>query len=160
MFASKSDAGKKKLRLHVIGQEEPYQFSFTSPPAIAQAELERFKNLLASVVANNASATSSNANAATVTSTKDAPKLDASLSKTQTPRPTPRTPGPQSPSPYSRSSSIGVGSTKGGAYSSEVKQRVLTKHPELAELHATLIIAPGPQRLITEDEFWEGREVP
>lgn len=152
MFASKAGVPKKRLRLHVTGQEEPFQFSFVSPPAIAESELERFKTLLAAVVTNNSSLTV----AAAPTKESKTPK-SAPVSKPQTPTPTPPTPARPSPTPYSRSSSSSA--PKRGAYGSDVKQRVLTKHPDLAELHTALIIAPGPGRIITEEEFWEGREV-
>lgn len=118
MFSSKAGVPKKRLRLHVADQEEPYQFSFTSPPAIADQELEKFKNLLAAVVSYN--------------TTGAAPPLAPKMP------PTPGSPAPSanmstarpSPSPYSRSSSA-IPSKSGGRYSFEVYQKVLTKVPEL-----------------------------
>ena len=79
MFASKAGVPKKRLRLHVTGQEEPFQFSFVSPPAIAESELERFKTLLAAVVTNNSSLTV----AAAPTKESKTPK-SAPVSKPQT----------------------------------------------------------------------------
>lgn len=144
MFSSKAGVPKKRLRLHVNGQEEPYQFSFTSPPAIADQELEKFKTLLAAVVSYNTTgaappATSKTPNNTSVTPGSPSPSIPT---------------GRPSPSPYSRSPSSAP-SRNGGKYSFEVYQKVLTKTPELAELHRELVESGQ----ITEQEFWEGREV-
>lgn len=140
MFSSKAGVPKKRLKLLV--SDQPYQFSFTSPPAVADAELEKFKSLLAAVVSSNTS------NSGTMT--PSTPK--SSLPKLPGSPPTPSVSQP-SPIPYSRSSSAGP--SKGGRYSFEVYQKVLTKNPELADLHGALVESGQ----VTEHEFWEGREV-
>lgn len=143
MFASKPGVPKKRLRLHVAGQEEPYQFSFTSAGTIAENELDTFKKLLATVVSSNAETSNERSTA-------------PNISKVQSPAApsTPRTPFRPSPNPYSRSSSA-TPSKSGGRFAPEIYSRVLTKHPDLAELHRILV--EGKQ--VTEQEFWEGREV-
>lgn len=150
MFSSKAGVPKKRLRLHVADQPEPYQFSFTSPPAVADAELEKFKSLLAAVVSANTAgfvglAPSTPRNAPTkLLGGSPTPPLGPSTSS-QPSRP--------SPTPYGRSSSVVP--LKGGQYSFDVYQKVLTKNPELADLHHVLVQSGQ----ITEQEFWEGREV-
>ncbi|KAF8304970.1 hypothetical protein DL93DRAFT_2089951, partial [Clavulina sp. PMI_390] len=146
MFASKPGTPKKRLRIHadVDGEEQQFQFSFTSPPAIADAELEKFKNLLATVVKIN----TSGASTPSATPKTAAPTLPPTTPAT----PTPRSPYPQPPTPYSRSPSAGP--SREGRYSSQVYQNVLLKNPELATLHHALVLSGA----ITEQEFWEGRE--
>lgn len=147
MFASKPGVPKKRLRLHVADQPEPFQFSFTSTPAIADAELEKFKSLLAAVVSANTSGPST-----TTPTPKPAgsPAPPASSPAAAVPSPYAR----PSPAPYSRSPSAGP-SRGGGRYNSDVYQRVLIKNSELADLHRVLVESGQ----ITENEFWEGREV-
>jgi len=145
MFSSKAGVTKKRLRLHVADQLEPFQFSFTSPPAVADAELEKFKSLLAAVVSAN---TSGSSGSAPSTPRNPPVKLPGSpLPPTASNQP------PRPPNPYGRSSSAAP--SKGGQYGSEVYQKVLTKNPELGDLHRSLVQSGQ----ITEQEFWEGREV-
>jgi transcription initiation factor TFIIH subunit 1 len=144
MFASKAGIPKKRLRLHEAGLEVPYQFSFTSPGPIAETELDNFKRLLAAVVSNNTDPTSSGTSK----------PLRETNSIPSSPLPIPSTPYRASPSPYSPASSAGV-SKKGGRFVPEIYSKVLIKNPQLAELHRILV--EGKQ--ITEQEFWEGREV-
>lgn len=149
MFSSKAGVPKKRLRLHVADQEEPYQFSFTSPPVVADAELEKFKSLLAAVVSANASGSCGSA----VSTPRTAPtKLPGSPAPPSTPSTSSQPPRP-SPGPYGRSSSAVP--SKWGQYRFEVYQKVLTMNPGLADLHHALVQSGQ----ITEQEFWEGREV-
>lgn len=147
MFSSKAGVPKKRLRLHVADQPEPYQFSFTAAPAVADAELEKFKSLLAAVVSANT--LGAPVPSGPLTPAANLPGSPAPVAHTPLSSPYPR----PSPSPYSRSSSAGP--SKDGRYGFEVYQKVLTKNPELADLHRALVESGQ----ITEHEFWDGREV-
>lgn len=114
-------------------------FHFTSPPAVAEAELAKFKSLLLEVITQNTAQGSVPIPSAAKTTTTPSPS-------TPIPRPSP------TPS-YSRASSAAP--SKSQPFPFEVYQRVLTRSPELASLHQELVQAGQ----ITEEEFWDGREV-
>ncbi len=139
LFCTKEGVPKKKLKLNVNDNDEAYMFHFTSPSALAEAELAKFKSLLLEVITQNTAQGSVPIPSTVKTITPSRPS-------TPIPRPSP------TPS-FSRASSATP--SKGQSFPFEVCQRVLTKSPELSSLHRELVETGQ----ITEDEFWDGREV-
>ncbi|KAF8342155.1 uncharacterized protein EI90DRAFT_3032292 [Cantharellus anzutake] len=138
LFCTKEGVPKKKLKLNVTDSDEAYMFHFTSPPAVAEAELAKFKSLLLEVITQN--------------TTKASIPIPNVTGKASTPS-SPSTPIPRPTTPaYSRASSATP--LRNQPFSFEIRQKVLTTSPELSSLHRELVETGQ----ITEEEFWEGRE--
>lgn len=154
LFSSKEGAPQTRLKVGLISDETGHNFTFTAPQAVAVVERERFKTELSNIVALN----------------RRGP--DASVPPPITPiaaPPTPSasTPGPRPPlTPLARSSVSRATSVASDARTPgtpvvdptndfQLRIRVLLSDPELAQLHRELVLS----RQITENEFWEGREV-
>lgn len=141
ILCSKEGAAQVRLKLLVKSDPDGYNFTFTSPPSVALAERERFKNELVNIVHRN--------------------KTNATNSSQ--PLPTPAIPGSRpSITDIARAASVGsdLRGTPGPKGEDPTKdfrlrKKVLVGNPELAALHRELVM--GGQ--ITEAEFWDGREV-
>jgi len=147
LFASKAGAAEPKLKL-VLSTGANHTFAFSS----AQ-DADLFKEKLSVIVKNN---NEPPAPASTPARPTDPPSSTARPSLAPNPSRVSSSsytaaPPPAVSTPDSRSSSIAPGRQE----TFELRKQVLFRSPELAALHRELVIS----RLITEAEFWEGREV-
>ncbi len=142
LLVSKEGSAQVKLKLGLVGDDAGHTFQFTGP-GTAVAEREAFKTELTNIIANNRNG------GATV---------DFAVNHKN---PSPRTATPLLSVPASRAGSV---SSNGRASSSapsgpaddfHTRKNVLLKNQELADLHKQLVMTGQ----ITENEFWEGREV-
>ena len=142
-------AAQVKLKLVLYSFAEGHTFTFTSPPPVATAEREQFKNEITNHISRNRTSRVSGKSSTDVPATPATPNnFAAPPPRTPTLRPTGGTP---------RASSIA--SDKSGSANDaadfQLRKRVLLNSPELATLHRELVMTGQ----ITENEFWDGREV-
>ena len=137
-----------KLKLVLYSFAEGHTFTFTNPAPIATTEREQFKNEITNHISRNRTALASG-------------QLSTDASAAATPNnfaaPPPRTPTMRPPGSTPRASSI-ASDRSGSAYDTadyQLRKRVLLNSPELATLHRELVMTGQ----ITENEFWDGREV-
>ena len=152
-----------RLKIGLVSNEAGHNFTFTSPQAVALAERDKFEAELTSIIARNrAPPPQGQAPAAAVT-----PKLRQAVTPTPvtngsaagTPL---RPPAPPARLSHSRAASVVSESRASGTPVSDnpttdfrLRKKVLLSTPELAQLHRELVMGGH----ITENEFWEGREV-
>ena len=144
-----------------MSDEAGHNFTFTSPQAVALAERDKFEAELTNIIARNRAGPPE----AVPTPTKP---LQAVISASTTPGHgstvgTPMRPPP----PISRPSTSRAASVASDTHASgtpvgsdptsdfRLRKKVLLSTPELAQLHRELVMGGH----ITENEFWEGREV-
>ncbi|KAF9469932.1 hypothetical protein BDZ94DRAFT_1243580 [Collybia nuda] len=155
LFCSKEGAAQVRLKLGLLGDDTGHNFTFTSPQSVAYAERELFKKELTNIISRNRSA-------------QDTPKLlvpstttSASLPTLVSGAPTPRPLVIPSHSSTSRAGSVSsdrrstpVIPGNDAASDFRLRKKVLISHPDLGSLHRDLVMSG----LITEAEFWDGRE--
>ena len=134
-----------------MSDEAGHNFTFTSPQSTAVVEREKFKTELTNIIGRNRSGVAT-----------PAPHPPPPISAAQTPSsaPSPRPLGPLSRKSASRAPSVASdshGSTPVNDPTNDyrLRKKVLLSTPELAALHRELVIGGH----ITENEFWDGREV-
>lgn len=137
-----------KLKLVLYSFPEGHTFTFTNPAPVATAEREQFKNEITNHISRNRTTRTSGQ------SSTDAPNAPATPNNFAAPPPkTPIRPSGSTP----RASSITSDKSGSGndAADFQLRKRVLLNSPELANLHRELVMTGQ----ITENEFWDGREV-
>jgi hypothetical protein len=158
LFCSKVGAAQVKLKLVLTSYPEGHTFTFTAPPPTATAEREAFKTEITNHISRNRNVQSL-ALPATATpsfspATTPAPNTPFAA---PTPRLVPSVPGTSTPRPISATSDSRASSTSANDVTSDyrLRKRALLSSPELAALHRELVMTGQ----ITENEFWDGREV-
>ena len=138
-----------KLKLVLYSFPEGHTFTFTNPVPVATAEREQFKNEITNHISRNRTAR------ATGQPATDAPATPATPNNFTAPPP--KTPGIRTSSGTPRASSVTSDRSGSGndAADYQLRKRVLLNSPELANLHRELVMTGQ----ITENEFWDGREV-
>ena len=138
-----------KLKLVLYSFPEGHTFTFTSSVPVATAEREQFKNEITNHISRNRTAKTSGQPPTDASATSAAPNNFAA--------PPPRTPGIRQPGGTPRDSSIASDRSGSGndVADYQLRKRVLLNAPELANLHRELVMSGQ----ITENEFWDGREV-
>ena len=140
------------MKLGLVSDENGHNFTFTSPQATAVAERERFKSELTAIIGRNRSGVT--------TPAPQPPPPPITAAQAPSSVPSPRPPLPLARQSVSRAPSVASdshGSTPVNDPTSDfrLRKKVLLSMPDLAALHRELVL--GGQ--ITENEFWEGREV-
>lgn len=153
LFCSKEGAAQVRLKLGLVSDDAGHNFTFLAPPPAALVERERFKTELTNIISlNRRGVNTSGSVPPPVTPVSAQPPSNA---------PTPRPAIPISRASTSRAASVASDSRQGGTPTSDpthdyqLRIRVLLNNPELAALHRELVMS----RQISENEFWEGREV-
>ena len=138
-----------KLKLVLYSFSEGHTFTFTSPAPVATVEREQFKNEITNHISRNRTA---RASGQLPTDASAAPATPNSFAA-----PPPRTPTKRPPGGTPRASSIASDRSGSGndVADYQLRKRVLLNAPELATLHRELVMTGQ----ITENEFWDGREV-
>jgi transcription initiation factor TFIIH subunit 1 len=154
LFCSKEGAAQVRLKIGLVSDETGHNFTFLAPQAVAVSERERFKTELGNIISvNRRGLNTSNSVPPPIT-----PISAQSFSNAPSPRPTvplPRSSTSRAPS-VAASESRQHGTPLSDPTSDyQLRIRVLLNNPELAALHRELVMS----RHITENEFWEGREV-
>ncbi|KAF9568021.1 hypothetical protein CPC08DRAFT_655518 [Agrocybe pediades] len=152
LFCSKEGAALVRLKLSLVGDDTGHNFTFTSPPAIAIAEREKFKQELTTIIARNKSALGSLPKPPVVVPQPITPAAAAN-----TPRPTltpVRTADSRAASVADDRRATPVIAGNDPASEFRLRKKVLLSDPELGVLHRELVMTGQ----ITEAEFWEGRE--
>lgn len=141
-----------------MSDEAGHNFTFTSPQAVALAEREKFEAELTNIIAHNRTGTAPPPPGPTLAAVTPVPGTPTSAR----PRPvgTPARPTPQlSRASTSRAPSVASDSrgtpVSDPTHDFRLRKKVLLSTPDLAQLHRELVM--GGQ--ISENEFWEGREV-
>lgn len=142
LFCSKEGSAQVKLKLGLVGNDAGHTFMFTSPEANADREV--FKRELTNIIGVNRS------NAANVE--------NGAISAKAVVQPAQR--AVANAATASRANSVSSNDRMSVAPSGpiddfHIRKKVLMKSPELATLHRELVMSGQ----ITENEFWEGREV-
>ena len=140
LFCSKEGSAQVKLKLGLVGNDAGHTFMFTSPQA--NADREMFKTEITKIISLNRNTSASVDNGAV-----SAKALASSIQRAAT-------------SSVSRATSVSSNDRMSIAPSGlmddyHIRKKVLMKSPELATLHRELVMTGQ----ITENEFWEGREV-
>ena len=151
-----------RLKIGLVSNEAGHNFTFTSPQAVALAERDKFEAELTSIIARNRAPPQGQAPAAAATpklrqAVTPAPVTNGSAAGTPL-----RPPAPPARLSHSRAASVVSESRASGTPVSDnpttdfrLRKKVLLSTPELAQLHRELVMGGH----ITENEFWEGREV-
>jgi transcription initiation factor TFIIH subunit 1 len=142
-------AAQVKLKLVLYSFPEGHTFTFTNPAPVATAEREQFKNEITNHISRNRTSRTSGqtpTDALTTSATSNnlaPPPLKASAIR--------------QPGGTPRASSIASDRSGSGNDTADflLRKRVLLNSPELANLHRELVMSGQ----ITENEFWDGREV-
>ena len=159
---SKVGAEQVRLKIGLVSNGDGHNFTFTSPQAVALAERDKFEAELTNIIARNRAAPPPGPTIA-------APAPKARLAGTPAPgangsaAATPlRPPPPLARASQSRAQSVASDSRASGTPFGDhptndfrLRKKVLLSTPELAQLHRELVMGGH----ITENEFWEGREV-
>lgn len=132
------------MKLGLIGDDAGHTFLFTAPPAVAAAEREKFKRELTNIIGNNRNG-----------SIAPTPEPPSSVTSKATLSAPPTNRAAQSVSRATSVSSNGRSSSVAAAEDFRMRKKVLMKNSELADLHRDLVVSGQ----ITEQEFWDGREV-
>ena len=136
-----------KLKLVLYSFAEGHTFTFTNPAPVATAEREQFKNEITNHISRNRTGRASG----------QLPTDALAATPNNFAAPPPKTPTLRPPGGTPRASS--VASDKSGSANDaadfQLRKRVLLNSPELATLHRELVMTGQ----ITENEFWDGREV-
>ncbi len=152
LFCSKEGAAQVRLKIGLVSDDAGHNFTFTSPQAVAVTERERFKGELTNIISRNRSGVA--------TPTVPAP-ITPSATQAPTGVPSPRPPLAISRPSTSRAPSVASDSRTTGTPVNDptsdyrLLKKVLVSNTELAALHRELVMGGH----ITENEFWEGREV-
>ena len=135
-----------KLKLVLYSFLEGHTFTFTNPLPVATAEREQFKNEITNHISRNRTARASGQ-----------PATDAPATPNNLAAPPPKTPAVRPSGGTPRASSVASDRSGSGndATDYQLRKRVLLNSPELANLHRELVMTGR----ITENEFWDGREV-
>ena len=135
-----------KLKLVLYSFLEGHTFTFTNPLPVATAEREQFKNEITNHISRNRT---SRASATDPLTTPATPNNFAA--------PSPKTAAIRQSGGTPRASSITSDRSGSGndAADFQLRKRVLLNSPDLANLHRELVMSGQ----ITENEFWDGREV-
>lgn len=138
-----------KLKLVLYSFSEGHTFTFTNPAPVATAEREQFKNEITNHISRNRTARASGQLSTDAPATPTTPSNFAA--------PPPKTPTIRPPGGTPRASSITSDRSGSGndVADFQLRKRVLLNSPELATLHRELVMTGQ----ITENEFWDGREV-
>ena len=152
-----------RLKIGLVSNEAGHNFTFTSPQAVALAERDKFEAELTSIIARNRAPPPQGQTPAAGATPKlrqavtPAPVTNGSAAGTPL-----RPPAPPARLSHSRAASVVSESRASGTPVSDnpttdfrLRKRVLLSTPELAQLHRELVMGGH----ITENEFWEGREV-
>lgn len=152
-----------RLKIGLVSNEAGHNFTFTSPQAVALAERDKFEAELTNIIARNRApppAPPITASATPKARQPGTPVVGPNGSAIGTPLRPPPTPLAR-PS-QSRAQSVASDSRASGTPLSDyptndfrLRKKVLISTPELAQLHRELVMGGH----ITENEFWEGREV-
>ena len=137
-----------KLRLVLYSFPEGHTFAFTNPGPLATTEREQFKNEITNHISRNRTARASG-------QPTDVSTTSATSSNFAAPHP--KTPALRAAGGTPRASSIASDRSGSGndAADYQLRKRVLLNSLELANLHRELVMTGR----ITENEFWDGREV-
>lgn len=138
-----------KLKLVLYSFADGHTFTFTNPAPVATAEREQFKNEITNHISRNRTARTSGQ---LPTDTPAAPATPNNFAA-----PPPKTPTTRPPGGTPRASSVASDRSGSGndAADFQLRKRVLLNSLELANLHRELVMTGQ----ITENEFWDGREV-
>lgn len=134
-----------KLKLVLYSFPEGHTFTFTNPVPVATAEREQFKNEITNHISRNRT---SRASGQLPTDSPTSPTTPNNFAA-----PPPKALRPPGATP--RASSIASDRSGNDAADFQLRKRVLLNSPELANLHRELVMTGK----ITENEFWDGREV-
>ncbi|KAL0956420.1 hypothetical protein HGRIS_002568 [Hohenbuehelia grisea] len=157
LFCSKEGAAQCRLKIAKYGDENGYNFAFTSPQPTASAEREKFKQELTAIITKNRAALE-------LTQQTSVPPPSIPVTAPISNAPTPRIP-PSHPA-VSRAQSVvservnerrattPIIPGNDAANDFRLRKKVLVSDPELASLHRDLVMSGQ----ITETEFWDGRE--
>jgi len=163
LFASKPGGARVMLKVQFLplppAQDDSHNFTFTSPTT-ALADRDRFKDDLSAAVARNrehdaaqaqaqaqAGAATASAGAATTGGDKGKGKERAVDSPATSS-------GPGTPGPAGSKAGTTAGSSSAAATTNRLRKLVLQANPPLLALHRELVLTS----IITEAEFWDGRE--
>lgn len=159
LFCSKEGAAQVRLKIGLFSDEAGHNFTFASPQAVALVEREKFKTELTNIIGKNrASTTTSTGTPNRLPGTPGVPATPSTPGHVQTPRPALAVSRAASSSraPSVASDSRGPGTPIGDPTTDfRLRKKVLVSTPELAQLHRELVMTGQ----ISENEFWEGREV-
>ncbi|KAI5476432.1 RNA polymerase II transcription factor b subunit 1 [Pseudohyphozyma bogoriensis] len=150
LFSSKEGAAKVMLKVGVLpptastSKEPPppsddsYSFTFTA--ATANADRENFKREMSAIIASNREKSIEAAAAGDSGRVADLKGKGKEREGSSTPIPGSPMPGPSQPKTVSKSA---------------LKIRILQTNPALAALHRELVLT---KKMVSEAEFWDGRE--
>lgn len=154
LFCSKEGAAQVRLKIGLVSDDAGHNFTFTASQPIALVEREKFKTDLTNIIGVNRRGTNTSGTAP--------PPITPISAHPPSNAPSPRPPVPLSRPSASRAPSVAASDSRqpGTPVSDPTKDyqlriRVLLSNSELAALHRELVMT----RQITENEFWEGREV-
>ena len=135
-----------KLKLVLYSFAEGHTFTFTNPPPVATIEREQFKNEITNHISRNRTGR-----------TLGQLPNDVPPTLNNFAAPSPRIPSLRSSGGTPRASSISSDKSGSGndAADFQLRKRVLLNSSDLAVLHRELVMTGQ----ITENEFWDGREV-
>ena len=141
-----------KLKLVLYSFPEGHTFTFTNPGPVATAEREQFKNEITNHISRNRTARASGQLPTDASATPATPATPNNFAA-----PPSRTPTKRPPGGTPRASSVASDRSGSGndVADFQLRKRVLLNSPELATLHRELVMTGQ----ITENEFWDGREV-
>lgn len=140
-----------RLKLGLVGDDAGHNFTFTSPQPVALVEREKFKAELTNIISRNRSGVST-----PTLHVPGTPTVPTSINAASS-----KIPVTAARTPHSRAASVaGDGRASATPVSDptsefRLRKKVLLGNPELAALHRELVMGGH----ITENEFWEGREV-
>lgn len=149
LFSSKEGAPQVRLKVGLVSDDAGHNFTFTSPQAAALAEREKFKSELTNIISRNRSGVGTPAK----TPGTPVTPTPANAAKARLPQSASKLGHSRAASVDSRASGTPVGNDPTNDY--RLRKKVLLANPELATLHRELVMGGH----ISENEFWEGREV-
>lgn len=149
LFSSKEGAPQVRLKVGLVNDDAGHNFTFTSPQPAALAEREKFKSELTNIISRNRSGVGTPAKTPGTPTTP----TPANAAKARLPQSASKLAGSRAGSVESRASGTPIGDDPTNDY--RLRKKVLLANPELAALHRELVMGGH----ISENEFWEGREV-
>lgn len=149
LFSSKEGAPQVRLKVGLVSDEAGHNFTFTSPQPAALAEREKFKSELTNIISRNRSGVGTPAQ----TPGTPATPTPVNAAKARLPHSASKLALSRAASVDSRASGTPVGNDPTNDF--RLRKKVLLANPELAALHRELVMGGH----ISENEFWEGREV-
>lgn len=149
LFSSKEGAPQVRLKVGLVSDDAGHNFTFTSPQPGALAEREKFKSELTNIISRNRSGVGTPAQ----TPGTPATPVPANASKARLPQSASKLAHSRGTSADPRASGTPIGHDPTNDY--RLRKKVLLSNPDLAALHRELVMGGH----ISENEFWEGREV-